>query len=304
MRRPGFFFGDCRNSTGTIATDRLFTGQRLDETGLYYYGARYYDAEIGRFISPDTFNLDFSYPQGFNRYSYCFNNPLRYNDPTGNWPPWDQIKKAVKTVGGKVKEGLQVAKTKVVEIKQAVTTKAVEFKQAVDPGIEKIEQVQAGPAQSSMRVISVKKGGLIDRGILKTIGGKNTWGMSLYPAGIILNSGYSNRDLQHEAFHQWQQMTWDTTFVRWYGAYLGELNILTDVFGNKNEAYKYCSFEQEARIYSGEQATVQIPPNLDRVFAADPRLSQMIYDFFYDIDPYYYMLIKEYSNEQQEAANE
>jgi RHS repeat-associated protein len=32
---------------------RLFTGQRLDSTGLYYYGARYYDATIGRFISPD-----------------------------------------------------------------------------------------------------------------------------------------------------------------------------------------------------------------------------------------------------------
>ena len=33
--------------------DRLFTGQRLDDTGLYYYNARYYDPTIGRFINPD-----------------------------------------------------------------------------------------------------------------------------------------------------------------------------------------------------------------------------------------------------------
>ena len=61
-----------------------FTGQRLDSTGLYYYGARYYDPTIGRFISPDTIVQDPANPQSFNRYSYCLNNPLKYVDPTGN----------------------------------------------------------------------------------------------------------------------------------------------------------------------------------------------------------------------------
>jgi hypothetical protein len=36
---------------GSVDTDKLFTGQRLDLTGLYYYGARYYDPTIGRFIN-------------------------------------------------------------------------------------------------------------------------------------------------------------------------------------------------------------------------------------------------------------
>ncbi len=79
-----FPFGDCRNSTGTVDTDILFTGQRLDGTGLYYYGARYYDPEIGRFISADPIVPDPFNPQSLNRYSYCLNNPLKYNDPSGH----------------------------------------------------------------------------------------------------------------------------------------------------------------------------------------------------------------------------
>ncbi len=38
-------FGAIRS--GSVAIDKKFTGQRLDGTGLYYYGARYYDTGIG-----------------------------------------------------------------------------------------------------------------------------------------------------------------------------------------------------------------------------------------------------------------
>ena len=79
-------YGDCRNSTGSLPTNKLFTGQRSDNTGLYYYGARYYDPEIGRFISADTIVPNPSNPQSLNRYSYCLNNPLKYTDPTGHDP--------------------------------------------------------------------------------------------------------------------------------------------------------------------------------------------------------------------------
>jgi RHS repeat-associated protein len=75
-------YGSTRS--GSVPTDKKFTGQRLDETGLYYYGARYYDAGIGRFINADTIVPDPANPQVFNRYSYCLNNPLKYIDPSGN----------------------------------------------------------------------------------------------------------------------------------------------------------------------------------------------------------------------------
>jgi len=78
-----FPFGLTR--TGTVNTDKKFTGQRLDSTGLYYYNARYYDPQIGRFISPDSTGQRLNNPQTLNRYSYCSNNPLKYTDPTGHW---------------------------------------------------------------------------------------------------------------------------------------------------------------------------------------------------------------------------
>jgi RHS repeat-associated protein len=76
-------FGETR--LGSVPTNKLFTGQRLDGTGLYYYNARYYDPTIGRFISPDTMIQNPANPQCFNRYSYCLNNPLKYTDPSGHW---------------------------------------------------------------------------------------------------------------------------------------------------------------------------------------------------------------------------
>jgi hypothetical protein len=49
-------------------------------------GARYYDAELARFASADTTVPDPSSPQALNRYSYVYNDPLSYTDPTGHEP--------------------------------------------------------------------------------------------------------------------------------------------------------------------------------------------------------------------------
>jgi RHS repeat-associated protein len=62
----------------------LFTGKEKDATGLYYYGARYYDPEIGRFLTRDQKIGRISQPQTLNQYTYCVNNPIRYLDPDGH----------------------------------------------------------------------------------------------------------------------------------------------------------------------------------------------------------------------------
>jgi RHS repeat-associated protein len=56
----------------------LFTGKMLtEETGLVYFGARWYDPEIGRWITPDPSE------DGENWYGYCGNNPVNYVDLEG-----------------------------------------------------------------------------------------------------------------------------------------------------------------------------------------------------------------------------
>jgi len=46
---------------------------------------RVYDPFLARFLSPDPFVQSPDYSQNFNRYSYAFNNPLKYTDPDGEW---------------------------------------------------------------------------------------------------------------------------------------------------------------------------------------------------------------------------
>jgi RHS repeat-associated protein len=63
-----------------------FTGKpKDDETGLYYYGARYYDPVLGRFITADTMVPHVKNPQAFNRYSYAGNNPVRHLEDGHFW---------------------------------------------------------------------------------------------------------------------------------------------------------------------------------------------------------------------------
>ena len=55
-----------------------------NETGYYYLQSRYYDPELCRFISADSFEyIDVDTPMSVNAYAYCENNPLIYSDPTG-----------------------------------------------------------------------------------------------------------------------------------------------------------------------------------------------------------------------------
>ncbi len=64
--------------------DRGYTGhEHFEEVGLIHMNGRMYDPNLGRFLSPDNYVQNPYNTQNFNRYAYVLNNPLMYNDPTG-----------------------------------------------------------------------------------------------------------------------------------------------------------------------------------------------------------------------------
>ena len=58
------------------------------ETGLYHLRARYYDPDLGRFLTKDPEPGFAREPLSQNPYIYSLNNPLRYSDRTGRYPDW------------------------------------------------------------------------------------------------------------------------------------------------------------------------------------------------------------------------
>lgn len=71
----------CWNDFGTISRS---TGKERDtETGLDFFGARYFSGAQGRFTSSDPLAGWADDPQSWNKYAYSRNNPLLYTDPTG-----------------------------------------------------------------------------------------------------------------------------------------------------------------------------------------------------------------------------
>ena len=79
--------------TGAISSTLYqYTGQLRDTgIGLYYYGARWYDSQLGVFAQPDTIVPDPGSIAGLNRYLYVLGNPLRYVDPDGRSECDDEI---------------------------------------------------------------------------------------------------------------------------------------------------------------------------------------------------------------------
>ncbi|MCG7489999.1 FG-GAP-like repeat-containing protein [Vibrio sp. Of14-4] len=68
----------------SVITNRGYTGhEEITEVGLVHMNGRVYDQELGRFISADPLVQAPYETNSFNRYSYVWNNPLKFTDPTG-----------------------------------------------------------------------------------------------------------------------------------------------------------------------------------------------------------------------------
>jgi RHS repeat-associated protein len=85
-----------------------YTGHAHDfESGLTYMQARFYDAQVGRFLSTDPKDFDGASPFTFNRYAYANNNPYKFTDPDGEFVQVAVIATGA-IVGGAIGAGLEL----------------------------------------------------------------------------------------------------------------------------------------------------------------------------------------------------
>jgi RHS repeat-associated protein len=107
----------------------LTSKERDNETGLDYFGARYYASTQGRFTSADPLISSGAVesPQSWNRYTYVLNNPLRFIDPNGLYE-FDASVTEEQRKG--FRSGLAKAQANLQKIAQVYGTNSKEYKNA------------------------------------------------------------------------------------------------------------------------------------------------------------------------------
>ena len=155
-------WGKVTSVSGTIAQANplRYRGYYYDEeTGFYQLGSRYYDPEIGRFISADDPELLSELPYGLsdkNLFAYCDNNPVSRIDINGAL--WDEIIEAGKSY---LKAAIVVAEVGVVAgLTTALLISGGTAAPAVLPAIaETVMQISVGLAGTGASLIGIGIGG-------------------------------------------------------------------------------------------------------------------------------------------------
>ena len=99
-------WGNLRASSGASANPFGFTGHEHDEaTSLIYAKARFYDPEVGRFLSEDPIGGILDRPPSLHRYLYAYANPTVFTDPDGRRAATDEDREQLQ---GLVKEESQL----------------------------------------------------------------------------------------------------------------------------------------------------------------------------------------------------
>jgi len=79
-------YGERLDKNNKDTNETWYTGKQHDaDIGLSYYGARWYDPNVGRFTGVDPIGFQEGDLHTFNRYAYANNNPYKYIDPNGQW---------------------------------------------------------------------------------------------------------------------------------------------------------------------------------------------------------------------------
>ena len=110
---------------------RIFTGKEIDQnTGLIYFGARYYDPETARFTTQDSYLGKQDEPPSLHRYLYAYSNPTVYIDLEGYYS-WKEFRQDAYQTINKVVDPLGVSNLMIKGLDQV--SKGIEYlEQGVD----------------------------------------------------------------------------------------------------------------------------------------------------------------------------
>ena len=77
-------YGSTKTTTDETGNPFAYNGEARDVTGLDYLRARYYDSQVGTFLTEDSYSGELTDPLSQNLYTYVQNNPVNYTDPSGH----------------------------------------------------------------------------------------------------------------------------------------------------------------------------------------------------------------------------
>lgn len=209
-------FGDAisYNQSGDD-NNESFTGyMKDDDAGLMYAGARWYNPEIGRFISLDPVRPTSDNPISLNRYAYSNNDPYGYIDPDGRKPEKVSAWKSFRSfVFGAFLMGADYADGKFIDNNKRgvtlVTRLETEARQRVE--LDTINAIKNTPGQSSKKPLDIavdiieselSTPAFAGRAVLASAGflvAGSLWPSSLGNGDAIIGADYYNPLQQYES---------------------------------------------------------------------------------------------------------
>jgi len=149
------------NSTSEVQRKRYrYTGKEKDEeSGLYYHGARYYAAWLGRWTASDPIGVE----GGINLYQYSNSNPAMFSDPSGNEPEYYSSSSSATSVASKSSSMAPEPPPEVNPYRESIE-KAIdeyeptqEYFERKEQLLNKLDNLEASSAKTKSRGISSVK---------------------------------------------------------------------------------------------------------------------------------------------------